>query len=46
LIEKLFTTRHADMAEWERLRHEQPDADPLVMLRKWAGDSANGNGLN
>jgi hypothetical protein len=37
LIEKLFTTRRADMAEWDRLRADRPDADPLVMLRKWAG---------
>ena len=36
LIEKLFTTRHEDMAAWERLRAERPDVDPLALLRAWA----------
>jgi hypothetical protein len=36
LIEKLFTTRHADMAEWERLRRDHADADTLTLLQEWA----------
>jgi hypothetical protein len=39
LIERLFTTRHEDMAAWERLRAAQPDRDPLDLLRAWAGGS-------
>ena len=37
LIEKLFTTRHEDVAEWERLRHLEPNAPPAHTLLTWAG---------
>ncbi len=37
LIEKLFTTRHADVAAWERLRADSPDVEPLALLQRWAG---------
>ena len=37
LIEKLFTTRHEDVAEWERLKAAHPGATPLHALRAWAG---------
>lgn len=39
LIEKLFTTRHEDVAEWERLRGTDPTEPALPALpRTWAGD--------
>lgn len=37
LIEKLFTTRHEDVAAWERLGRVQPSVSPLQILRAWAG---------